>query len=88
MSSDNQDEKPSKRKRGTTTYQASYRPFEVRPRLAERTRPMVQLLQKAAKFSWDEKCEEIFQWLKKFLSSETVIQKSRPDQPIVVYLLV
>ena len=30
------------------------------PRLAERTKPMVQLLCKASKFSWDEKCEEIF----------------------------
>jgi len=26
------------------------------PRLAEQTRPMVQLLHKAAKFSWDDKC--------------------------------
>ena len=25
--------------------------------LADRTRPMVQLLRKAAKFSWDEKCK-------------------------------
>jgi len=30
------------------------------PRLAKRTRSMVQLLRKAAKFSWDEKCELIF----------------------------
>jgi len=49
---------------------------------------MVQLLRKAAKFSWDEKCEEIFKWLKDFLSSLTVIQKARFDQPILVYLAV
>ena len=49
---------------------------------------MVQLLRKATKFSWDERCEEIFQQLKNFLSSLTVIQKPRPDQPIVVYLAV
>jgi len=30
---------------------------------------MVQQLRKEAKFSWDEKCEEIFQQLKNFLSS-------------------
>jgi len=34
------------------------------PRLAEKRRPMVQLLWKAAKFSWDERCEEIFKQFK------------------------
>lgn len=58
------------------------------PQLAERTKPMVQLLLKVYKFSWDEKCEKIFQQLKNFLSSPAVIQKPRPDQPIVVYLVV
>jgi len=37
------------------------------PRLAERTRSMVQLLRKEAKFSWDEKCKEICEQLKDFL---------------------
>jgi len=32
--------------------------------------------------------EEIFQQLKEFLSSPAVIQKPRPDQPIIVYLSV
>ena len=58
------------------------------PRLAERTKPMVQLLRKAVKFSWDDRCKEIFKQLKDFLTSPSVIQKSRPDQPILVYLVV
>ncbi|XP_068492144.1 uncharacterized protein [Phaseolus vulgaris] len=58
------------------------------PRLAERTRPMVQLLQKGTKFVWDDRCEEIFKQLKEFLTSPTVIQKPRPDHPILVYLVV
>jgi len=58
------------------------------PRQAERTKSMVQLLQKATKFNWDETCEGIFQQLKEFLSSPAVIQKPRPDLPIVVYLAV
>lgn len=58
------------------------------PRLVKRTRPMVQLLYKASKFNWDEKCEEIFRQLKDFLSSPAVIQKSRPYQPIVIFLTV
>jgi len=55
-------------------------------RLAERTRPMVQILRKASKFSWDDRCEEIFKQLKDFLTCPSIIQKSRPDQPILVYL--
>jgi len=56
------------------------------PRLVDRTRSMVQLLRKEVKFSWDEKYEEIFQQLKDFLSLPTVIQKLRPNQPIIQYL--
>jgi len=47
---------------------------------------MVQLLRKATKFSWDEKCEDIFHQLKAFLSSPAVIQKSRSDQPTIIYM--
>ena len=58
------------------------------PRLAERTRPMVQILRKASKFSYDNKCEEIFKQLKDFLTFPSVIQKSRPNQPILIYLAI
>jgi len=58
------------------------------PRLAERIRPMAQMLRKTSKFSWNEACEGIFGQLKEFLSSPTVIQKPRLDLPIVVYLVV
>jgi len=49
---------------------------------------MVQLLRKAAKFSWDDRCEEIFKQFKEFLASRSVIQNPRPDHPILVYLTV
>ena len=49
---------------------------------------MVQILRKASKFSWDDKCEEIFKQLKDFLTSPSAIQKPRPAQPILVYLAV
>jgi len=58
------------------------------PRLAEWTRLMVQLLRKGTKFIWDDRCEEIFKQLKEFLTSLAVIQKLRPDHPILVYLAV
>jgi len=58
------------------------------PRLAERIRPMAQMLRKTSKFIWNETCEDIFGQLKEFLSSPTVIQKPRLDLPIMVYLTV
>ncbi|XP_068484963.1 uncharacterized protein [Phaseolus vulgaris] len=58
------------------------------PRLAEKTRPIVQLLRKGKKFIWDDQCEEIFKKFKEFLTSQAVIQKPRPNIPILVYLAV
>jgi len=58
------------------------------PHQAEKTRPMVQLLRKATKISWDTQSEEIFKQFKEFLTSPVVIQKPRPDHLILVYLAV
>jgi len=58
------------------------------PRLAERMRPIAQMLRKTAKFSCNEECETIFTQLKEFLSPPAAIQKPRTDLPIVVYLAV
>ena len=62
--------------------------FRFVPRLAEKTISMVQLLRKAAKFSWDKRCEQIFKQFMEFLTSPSVIQKSRPNHPILVYPVV
>jgi len=43
---------------------------------------------KTSKFRWNETCEDIFNQLKEFLSSPTVIQKPKLNLPIVVYLAV
>jgi len=48
---------------------------------------MVQLLRKGKKFAWDDQCEEIFKQFKDFLTSPIIIQKPRPDHPILVYLV-
>ena len=40
-------------------------------RLAERTRPIVQLLRKGKKFVWDDQCEEIFKQFKDFLTTQS-----------------
>ena len=44
------------------------------PRLAERVRPMAQMLHKTAKFSWNEACESIFNQLKEFEVREPLLQ--------------
>jgi len=58
------------------------------PKLAEKTRLIVQLLRKAAKFQWTPKCEKIFLHLKEFFAALPVIQKSNDQRPIIVYLAV
>jgi len=58
------------------------------PKMAENIKPILSLLKKASRFKWDEECEDVFTRLKTFLASPPVIQKSCPNQPIVVYLSV
>jgi len=58
------------------------------PRLAEKTKPIVQLLRKLTKFQWTYECEGIFLQLKAFLASPLVIQKSNATKPIIIYLVV
>jgi len=58
------------------------------PKLAERTKPIVQLLRKATRFQWMDECERIFLQLKSFLASPPVIQKLNSTEPITIYLVV
>jgi len=58
------------------------------PKMAERIKPILNLLKKASRFKWDEQCEEAFVQLKTFLASPPVIQKPHQDKPILVYLSV
>ena len=39
------------------------------PKLAEQTQPIIQLLKKSAKFSWNDEYEQVFQNLKTTLTS-------------------
>jgi len=56
--------------------------------MAEKIKPILNLLRKASRFKWDEPCEEAFVQLKTFLASPPVIQKPYQDKPILVYLSV
>ena len=39
------------------------------PKLADKTKPMIQLLRKSTKFTWDDSCEQNFNTLKQLLTT-------------------
>ena len=56
------------------------------PKLAEQTQPIIQLLKKSAKFTWNDDCAQIFQKLKATLTSPPILHKSDTHQPLLVYI--
>ena len=58
------------------------------PRLADKIRPILKLMKKAKKFSWNATCEEAFSAVKQALSQPPILRKSIPRVPLLVYLAV
>ena len=56
------------------------------PKLPEQTQPIIQLLKKFAKFSWNAECELVFHNLKTTLTSPPILHKSDIHQPLLVYI--
>jgi len=48
------------------------------PRLVEKEKMIIQLLEKMSRFHWDSKCEDIFGRIKEFFASPPIIQKMIP----------
>ncbi|XP_075489600.1 uncharacterized protein LOC142528436 [Primulina tabacum] len=55
-------------------------------RSAHRSYPFFQVLRKAQKFGWDDKCEQTFQDLKKHLAELPILGKPEPGEKLWVYL--
>jgi len=55
-------------------------------KLAEQIQPIIQLLKKSAKFTWNDDCEKIFQKLKTTLTSPLILHKPDTHQPLLVYI--
>ncbi|XP_075524547.1 uncharacterized protein LOC142556948 [Primulina tabacum] len=55
-------------------------------RSAHRSYPFFQVLRKAQKFGWDDKCEQAFQDLKKHLADLPILAKPKPGEKLWVYL--
>jgi len=56
------------------------------PKQAEQTQPIIQLVKKSAKFSWNDECEQVFQNLKITLTSPPILHKPNIHQPLLVYI--
>jgi len=56
------------------------------PKLAEQIQPIIQLLKKSAKFTWNDDCEQIFQKLKTTLTSQVILHKPDTHKPLLVYI--
>jgi len=55
-------------------------------KLAQQTQPIIQLLKKSAKFSWNDECEQVFQKLKDTLTSPPILHTPDTHQPLLVYI--
>ena len=56
------------------------------PELAEQTHPIIRLLKKSAKVSWDDDCKKVFQNIKSTLTSPPILHKPDIHQPLLVYI--
>jgi hypothetical protein len=55
-------------------------------RLVECAFLFFKLLQKSGPFSWTQKADEIFQELKQYLASLSVMLASEPSEPVLLYI--
>ncbi|XP_068497948.1 uncharacterized protein [Phaseolus vulgaris] len=56
------------------------------PILAEKTKPIINLLKKSENFVWSEQCEQALSQIKSMVAEPPILVKPVPNQPIIVYL--
>jgi len=56
------------------------------PILADKTKPIVKLLNKSETFEWNEQCERAFSQIKSMIAEPPILVKPVLAQPIIVYL--
>jgi len=55
------------------------------PKFSKIAKPMTELLKKGVKFHWNDKCEEAFHTLKKFLTSAPILAQPDTSKPFDIY---
>ncbi|XP_020229889.1 uncharacterized protein LOC109810756 [Cajanus cajan] len=58
------------------------------PKLAEKAKPIFNLLKKPKDFHWDDRCEQAFSDFKNFLSSPPILTKPQAQTDLLLYLAV
>nr|KYP64516.1 Transposon Ty3-G Gag-Pol polyprotein [Cajanus cajan] len=58
------------------------------PKLAEKAKPIFNLLKKPKDFHWDDRCEQAFSDFKNFLSSPPILTKLQVQTDLLLYLAV
>jgi hypothetical protein len=56
-------------------------------RLTERALPFFNLLRKSGPFIWTDDAEEVFQKLKRYLTSPSVMVAPEPGEPLLLYIM-
>lgn len=54
--------------------------------LADKRQPFQHLLHRNVSFRWDDKCEQDFQQIKKYLMSPPVLVPPTDDKPLLLYI--
>ncbi|KAH7866850.1 hypothetical protein Vadar_025780 [Vaccinium darrowii] len=57
-------------------------------KLTSTCEPMFRLLKKGVSFKWDDKCQQAFETIKKYLQNPPVLMPPIPGQPLILYLSV
>nr|KYP56513.1 Retrovirus-related Pol polyprotein from transposon 17.6 [Cajanus cajan] len=58
------------------------------PKLAEKAKPIFQLLKKPKEFCWSDQCEQVFTNFKQFLSAPPILSKPTYQADLLLYLAV
>lgn len=56
--------------------------------MADKIKPILRLMWKVEKFSWDENCDTAFIAVKKGLATLLVLNKLIIEEPLLVYLVI
>jgi len=56
------------------------------PRLADKIIPILKLMKKAERFTWNESCEEAFETVKRTLAQPPILSKPTHGMPLLLYL--
>ena len=55
---------------------------------SQRCRPFYELLKGGAHFDWNDKCQQAFDGLKRYLSSPPILKPPIPGKPLILYVSV